>query len=332
MISKEFEKYIKEIDDNKVEEYDETFSSGDIIGGVRFKKFVRFDSEVFKELVDEIKNNPNCSYDTYVNELIKSGYIPKHISVLKKEDNSFRNADDMYEIGHFKEVIASRILNFFECPTTYEVLLNIGRQTFSCSVDFGRYREDFYQMSRIPLIHSLGLNSMDENVKDLRVKLKYFTSHNNIDKHAEEMSKKFIEDYIYSMMIRKFVLCDDDCGFHNVGLIYNVEKNTVRMAPSFDFEYCFIFAKDDHERRKEFAEFEEDLKFVKVNYPHIFSKFTTKLRQIMAKKNEVTMLSKIVENEIGKDKKSKKFSSALEDYEDKLLLITESVVKKDKII
>ena len=103
MASKNFKQIVKEVDINKVEEYHDTsHSAKDSLVGIRDKKFVRFESDVFQELIDEIINNPNCHYVTYVNDLIKSGYIPKHVSVLKKCDNGDRSNDE-YGLGHFKD-------------------------------------------------------------------------------------------------------------------------------------------------------------------------------------------------------------------------------------
>ena len=54
------------------------------IEGCHSKEFVRMAGDYFQDLYEELRNNPNSSYRTYMNDVIRSGYDPKHLSVLVK--------------------------------------------------------------------------------------------------------------------------------------------------------------------------------------------------------------------------------------------------------
>ena len=74
----DFRRYIKKVNDDQIEEYAMIEpNKEDFIYGLRKKKFVRFSSELFGALIQELRNNTNCSYDTYINEIIKEGYTPE---------------------------------------------------------------------------------------------------------------------------------------------------------------------------------------------------------------------------------------------------------------
>ena len=72
--------YIK--NNEYIEDYDESPDKSEI-GGTSNKKFARVKSEIFKELINELQAG-KTNYYTYVNELIKSGYVPEYIGALIK--------------------------------------------------------------------------------------------------------------------------------------------------------------------------------------------------------------------------------------------------------
>ena len=98
---RDFQKYIKKVTEKEVEEYAPTEEDDyEPINGERTKRFVRFSSDLFQDLIDELKNNPDCCYCTYVNDLIRGGYTPEYISVLLKEENRLVTDNDEFRVGH----------------------------------------------------------------------------------------------------------------------------------------------------------------------------------------------------------------------------------------
>ena len=88
---RDFRKYIKNVSLDEIDEYSQQKSAYDNeLSGQRQKRFIRLSSDVFGELIDELKNNPNCAYKTYINDLVKEGYVPKAVSVIIKDENELR--------------------------------------------------------------------------------------------------------------------------------------------------------------------------------------------------------------------------------------------------
>ena len=81
-----FERYLKQIKTIDVE-----YTSQESLSGVRYKLFIRMAAYHFKELFNELVYNPNCSYDTYINETIKSGHIPEFISATDSDNEVFKS-------------------------------------------------------------------------------------------------------------------------------------------------------------------------------------------------------------------------------------------------
>ena len=304
MNDKILDQYLVHVNNSQIEQYDDTHHSAqDSLRGIRFKKFVRMDSSLFKDLIEEIKKNPKCGYETSLNDLIRGGYTPKHISILQKEDNSLMSAPNSFKLGHFKDVCASRILNFLECPTSYETVMEINRRSFSCSVDFGKFGEDFYTVGSIFPIHKNASHDLFEIVPQLVEKLSFFSSRKNIEDKDNSMFADFVSDYCYSRMVRKYILSDSDYGYHNVGLIHNLEKNSFRLAPNFDLEWAFDFIDDRPTIFTRNKELKNDLYYLKVHQPKVLHKFTTNLQKLCSN----GQYEKLITEVIGKNEISTKF-------------------------
>lgn len=326
-MDKEFEKYLKKVSSNDVEYYSPyLYSLEDSLKGYRSKHFARITGEIFRELFDELRKNPNCSYDTYMNDVIKSGYNPKFISVLCKNLNDLKEDKNRYKLGNFADVIASKILNFFECPTTFELFLDlkdVDNKRYSCSVDFGRLGEDFYIIDGIAGIHSytsgihvdVELETIDAILKKFReCKMKEIS-----DFEFNILLNKFKDNYVYSWLIRYLIMNDRDFDLHNVGLIYNEEENSIRMAPNFDLEMCFTRLNLDVETSENL----NSLKHIAFKYPNVLKKFTKKLQELQRKSKGKSEIRNLVERVVGNDS---------ENSEQMISDLQKRVKKIDKII
>ena len=298
---RDFRKHIKEISPDQVEEYalaKESVNNG--ICGQRKKKFVRFSSDIFSELINELKNNPSCVYATYVNDIIKEGYIPDFVSVMLKEENKFLTETDEFKIGYFREVIASRIMNFFECPTSYETLININGDVKCCSIDFNRVDEDLYVADELPP-YGAHFENLGSLINDLDYKIKTYAK--DVRSKGEDVEIDFMSDYVYSYLMRKLVLVDRDFGFQNVGVVHNTKEGTLKLAPNFDFEYTFEMDKVIN--NKTFWKYrQEDLKYAQKYYPDTYRKFMNKYNEFVYDKQ----YENIIRNVIGNGKKSQNFA------------------------
>jgi len=325
-------KYIKSVNSYKIEEYDDLSAVGDNkLRGQRNKRFVRFSSDVFGDLIKELAENPNCSYDTYINDLIKEGYIPNFISTMIKEPNN-KIIISGFSIGEFKEIIANRILNFFGCTSTYDTLLSVDGKRFICSVDFMKYGEELYMLNTLdPLNMPAGID-LDDNVYILARKMDRFAASKNIgDKYDEEILDSVTDQYVYDFLVRYEVLSDEDYGFHNMGLIYNEKDNSFRLTPNFDLEYSFMFNEERVNLvRKHFLD--NNFKTAKKYQRKMYEKFVKKFNEfISVGDNGMTKYEEIIYSVIGDNETSRKFTIEYGSYLNKVSrLIEENAYKKVK--
>lgn len=293
-------KNVRNIDDSNIEEYERfnsNYSWKEELGGIRGKHFVRCTSDCFEGLFDELRNNPNCSYDTYMNDVIKSGYDPKFLSVLMRYTRVDRTSQKDEIAKCFKEVYASRVLNFFECPTTYDAIISKDNKIYSCSVDFVKEDEELY-----PLVDLYDRKFVPKKVLDFK---KAFDEHCLIDNANEVLSEdveKTIEDFVYSRLVRWYMCEDNDYFLHNMGVLYNTKTDTIRMAPNFDFDQSFSFCtwRSPYDSRYKSYSSESLIAYldnIKKRYPKMRMKFISKLNEFTTKKNGVYPYEKLLGDE-----------------------------------
>lgn len=248
------------------EDYDEKDSGS--LEGHREKEFLRIDSALFQDLIKELQTNPNCSYITYLNKIIK-GYVPKKIScMVKRLDPDTKNAFKVDDPDlTFKEALASQILNIYECPTVYNLTI---RDT--------EIKEDYaYNAISVDMVSDNILTFEDigcEFIRDLEKNIIMIKRRleccdlppDLVEKHKNQI----IEDYVYSYLIRRFILQDEDFYEYNGGIL--VEDNNLQYI-NFDFEYIFYW-------KSSWPNIAAYLTFVKNNYPKVYEKFKSITREL----------------------------------------------------
>lgn len=304
----DFRKYIKNVSPDQMEEYVIEKTEDNELYGRREKKFVRFEGSLFGELIDELKTNPQCSYSTYLNDIIREGYNPEYVSVILKEENVDVIRNDIFKIGHLRETIASRIMNFFECPTTYDTLVDIDGKVKCCSVDFNKPNEVFYIADELKP-YCIQIGGVGDLLRGLDSKFKVFAYEENIKQENSELFVDFMRDYVYRYLVRKLVLCDRDFGFHNLGAVHNTKENTLTLAPNFDYEYTFLNMDIAHNKLGRKIRL-DDLKFIKRYYPSVYRKFLTKYHEFVDENKYEVIINKA----IGKGKKSQRFTKEYKSY------------------
>lgn len=263
-------------------EYDLVDNSGsNQIKGHHEKRFVRLHKGYFPELFNVIKlTYPNHSYITYLNErdVAEENLIPTNISVLLKRLNAKMSyLKDPKQI--YNEKLVSRILNFFAAKTVYNEIIIDGDKEYVLSVDFIKPNERYYPLNMFSGLYEMhSLSGIELNLKSIEDKFKQLS-----EQIKEEYGKtpkfdmgKIKEDYVYIFLIRAILLGDADLCERNVGFIYNLEMNTVSLAPALDFEYCFINDKNYFS--------ESSIDFIEKKYPKVYKKFIEILDKFAKKK------------------------------------------------
>jgi len=275
------------------------------IGGSRVKKFYRAKTSMLAPLIDEIAYNPDCSYVTPFNQLIADGYKPDCLSVLVKgferegcEPEDFDSIAYEYCIYHdgMREVLCSRINNYMGVPTTYEMLILDEKELKVLSVDFGNSDKKFYSFDEIDCIISCDLQQDVECLSKMLDRMYTSTSHDSdmvsrlictVDKNytknriidREEFDKqknKFIEDYIYSYLVRDIILGDYDIHSANFGIMIG-EDMSIQSAPSFDLEGALGY-EDGYKFTYSAL---ENLRWVACYHENIFMKFRNKVKELL---------------------------------------------------
>lgn len=277
-------------DDLVIEKYDEIIDyddQGNIIDfesqGHTIKNFYLVNSNIFKSIFDEIKNNPNCSFVTPYNQIVKEGIIPEKVSVLIKDTRDY-----------MEERVASQILNFYGvyCPAN---ICAVGDDIFEPELVESKSRA---QMFREALKDKFGfytyLISIDfmseceslETICKYEEKLQFFTSlQDSIDsvrdainkvlnrdnfknlneQQRNKLSNTLEEQFVMSMLVRRVIFHDIDFNTNNVGIL--VGDNPRIM--NFDFELCFGSLSD---RNLSLHLINEVRKY----YPKVWEKFLSK--------------------------------------------------------
>ena len=267
-------------------DYDEILIDGENkMSGSRNKKFQMVSSDMFSDLINEIRNNPNCSYRTYINDLIKSGYTPKYISVLKK-NSSF--------INYLREAISSRILNYFGVPTSYEQLAIENDETRVLSVDYIESGYNFYSMRDLELVFSAKDPKTTFEQVDIVLGVLQRYDKNMIANIDEEIYdgalNKFKQDLMLSFLVRGVLLNDADFQRDNIGINLNKENGDFQLV-NFDYECSFI------QRTPVSTAVYRILEYAKSNYPQVYKNFKEKLLSFTkVDSNGQTQANKIILN------------------------------------
>ena len=254
------------------QEYDDTQPriQSEILEGRRGKKFVRVDADIFADMIDEIRNNPSCSYVTYLDELIKlDGLTPSYISVLMKHIHN----DEYHFVDN--EILSSRIANALGVPTVYNAKFQSDDENFLLSVDFLKYGSKIINIDdwRNELSETIGLHRDNSKfVSEILEMEEIIHLHNAMAKNNQWIvDKSFRSEYLKHYLTRNFVLGDLDGYPRNVCFVVDKDNN-LSIGPQFDTEFTFSpVSKNVY-----------DIIFAMKYLPDTFNEFNEKFRNIFS--------------------------------------------------
>ncbi len=278
---------------NNLEQSEEVESE---VGGTSLKFFTRIDdgsgeisdgnrtildSKYFKDLINEIKLNKNCSYKTIYNDLIKSGYNPRFFSALIKDCHG---VDDKV----LSEIAFSRIANLLNIPTNYCVAIENPKKTEDkkylgiISVDYLEYGKEANMLCDIVpddsylSYHSANLHDWIGYI-DRCIEALSPNGVNRIDRDA------IVKDFIKSYILRSGIFPDNDLSSYNVGLVQG--ENGIEMLPNTDAEGCVqgvaLVYGYDHLRE---GRIERMLEYCHDFYPEVAKEFMEDLQKAIDSK------------------------------------------------
>ncbi len=211
--------------DLKKDEYCWSNDFNSFCGGSMPKIFARVTSSALEQLFNELKK-PKCHYVTYLNGLAKNSQTNpplEKVSVLLKKTH-FATASDIEEL-------ASLTANAMQVPTVYNKSVIVDDKKYVLSVDFISDNETFS-----PLLFCSNINEypLEDCIEYLNDYLRLFVP-NLSEKDASQIREGFIPIYFY----RKYIIKDKDFCGKNIGLLYNNNTNSHKLAPCFDMEVSF---------------------------------------------------------------------------------------------
>lgn len=305
-------------------EYKWTDEQFDGFDGHRIKEFFLLDSSALEEMVNEIANNPNCSFKTNKNALIKEGIVPQNFSVLAMEDSfcddefsswflNLMGVSTVFNKKFKNEYIAGNTVSF---KTTCPLMV---------SVDFVGFDEKFISLNeylKLYVKEDLEEREYSSEIEELldKYRLVYETHHKIIGKKNltdEEYSqglKKWEEAVCYSRLCRVYGLADRDACDYNCGFILNRKTNGIELAPEFDLEFVgrhsyflggLVNVVNDYRKLDEksklnldlynqiqsnlqffdISTFLGDVDFISKNHPEVIQRFINKIDEITAEKD-----------------------------------------------
>ncbi len=199
-----------------------------------------YDSRYLKPMFSELRHNPDCSYKTIYNGLIKEGILPRYISALVKDCHN--NSDRVKG-----EIFGSRAANILKIPTAYcfgikdtetpRVLFSdtIGHDYFGvASIDYiepGHTIEEFCEMKFEGKY--LGIHDSLETWLQYADRCLQARFTEGID---EESYAQFKKDFVKTYLFRVALFPDTDFAVYNGGIVVEDGTNKFSMMPNTDME------------------------------------------------------------------------------------------------
>ena len=280
-------------------DYDDTTpkTKNQDLDGIHYKKFVRFDAEYFKDLIHELQTNPECSYQTYLGDLLlDKTYKPKYLSVMLKD------IGDTNAINN--EILASRICNYMGVPTVYNKKFVENDSNYLLSVDFLQGNNTIIDLS--PLLEEIKgdditINDFGAIERDFSKCLFDISEVFNVNKSRAGKYRwnfdkdKYYEELAYYYLVRTYIIKDNDFFPRNLCNICD-ENNNIKLGPVFDCESSFFGGTKGFDSV-------ESVAYIKQHFPESFDKFCQNYKRLMTPKGLKKVFADIDDKEYIKSKK-----------------------------
>ena len=199
------------------------------------------DSKYLSEYITEIQNNPDCSYRSIYNSLIRDDkYIPRYFSVLIKDCH---NDPDRARA----EIFGCKAANALGVPTAYT--FGIKDKTPKSKEYTGDIEDDYFAVASLDFA-AAGFKM--ETFKDMSQSKKFCCVYDSLDKWLkyvdmclekrfpdgvdEESRKGLRSDFVKSYLLRVTLFPDYDFAVYNGGILIDEKTNKFTMIPNFDME------------------------------------------------------------------------------------------------
>lgn len=237
-------------------------TKGNLMAGYADKYCMRASVSLLRDLIREVKTNPNVSYQVcYTNDEIRNDETSDYYSVVMKQPDSLEAVE--------AEVFASRVLNYFGVPVAYNrridrAIPNYPTENYLMSVDMIRRNERLVLLDEIiPVqrgyvdIDNFKRGGLKNTLDFVGDSLKNYLGENGIN-YTEEDIEEYLKFLSTSILIRKAWMSEGDLRNGNTGILIDLEKKKFRPLPNFDMEDCFTKSRLDYEELKQLHDFDPE--------------------------------------------------------------------------
>lgn len=216
------------------------------------KRFVRLDSNYFLRFIEEIKKNPNSSYETYLdNKDIRKGIIPKNFSVLLKYDTNDLaelNSSNFNEVlSHIaSELCAPALMNELGIKTVFNTILveSSGYSQYVLSIDAVKPNEELFCLENFmsnnfggPI--ETGLDIVKLYAEFLLERECGLTREEILSDKYQQQIRNLQDEFMVRYLANIIVLGNCDYNARNYAFLINKKTKQIRTFPCFDYEFCF---------------------------------------------------------------------------------------------
>lgn len=250
-----------------------------------FDKRCICDSKHLTEFVAELETNPECSYKSIYNSLIRDDkYIPRYFSVLIKDCH---NDPDRARA----ELFGCRAANLLGVPTAY--CFGIKDKSPKSKEYTGEIEDDYFAVASLdftPPGHTI------ETFKDMSQSKKMCCVYDSLDKWLKYidmcLEKRFPDgvdqesrdalrnDFVMSYLYRIALFPDYDFTVYNGGIMIDEKTNKFSMIPNFDMEgmmYEHLYKARGNYYKPNRIRMKKLMAYCRENFPEVTAKFMSKL-------------------------------------------------------
>lgn len=300
------------------------------------KRFVKLSSCYFLRYLEEMKNNPNSSYESYLDiEDVRNGNVPRNFSVLLKF-----NTNDLAEVSNGPneimnyvkaELCGPAVMNELGIKTVYNSILveTSGYAQYVMSIDAIKPDEEMFSLQDFI---SCNFSEWVDSGVDIVKQYATFLLERECGVSKEELKSpkyvKLLKELEHEFLVRYLgnvvLLGNNDFNTRNYAFLVNKKEKTIRTFPCFDYEFCFngCYYK---------PQIEENVELIYKRNPELLAEFAEKFKKLLVvQDNGKTRLRNILNETLQIDIESDFFDYILSHNIDRFFEAYEKVLGKEK--
>ena len=245
------------------------------------------DSKYLGDFIREIQNNPNATYVSIYNQLIRDGYIPRYFSALIKDCH---NDPDRVRA----EMFGCQAANALGIPTAY--CFGIKDDSPKSKEFKGEIEGDYFAVASLDFVPQ---GCEIETFKDMAKSKKFCCVYDSLDKWLkyidmcletrfpdgvdQESRKALRSNFVKSYLFRIALFPDYDFTVYNGGIMIDENTNKFSMIPNFDMEgmmYEHLYKAKGYYYKPNKLRMKKLMSYCRENFPEELDDFMGRLEMV----------------------------------------------------